>query len=403
MLGSFKKNLLFWQFALLITVIAIGASIDITHRNDLLRMMPEARFNPSSYNDLNSGCKGFYDLCAKLGYKAGRWEKPYRYLLTERIQALMIIVAPAQPLTQDDMDCLLRWVALGNTIVYLDFFDFSGQKSFLGRLALGTNYQGGRGRQLEISMPSAGWGKHVGKVVVNADRRLTGGKPVLVDSSGCLLAEVVHGRGRILIGSCPTLAINQRFSNRACWGNMQLLANWIGSAKTSRILFDEYCHFISQAKNVFVVFARGPGGFVSLVLVVLLVVAVAGAAQRFGAKKEYSQHRLIANSEFVSGMANTYKRAQANSAAWSILFAAMKQTLAKGLGCAPDESIETIAQLWSQHTGLQFSDCQAFLHHATKMSVGDPVVSAEELLALNEQAQKLMEASGDIFKPRHFA
>lgn len=403
MLGRLKNNLLFWQLTLLVIVVAIGMSVDIAHRNDLMRMMPESRFNPTSYNNLGSGYKGLYEVCRKLGYRVNRWERPYRYLSDDRVSALLIIVTPAELLSTDDTERLLHWVARGNSVIYLDFFGFVPAKKLLNKLHLTLKPLENRSDDTEILLPPSGWGEHVGKVVVRADARFSGGESVISDSFGNLLVEKNYGKGRILIGACPSLGTNTRFAKRVSWGNIQLLSNWIASCGKRAVFFDEYCHGISRVQSVFAVFARSPGGLAFVQLMVLLAVAVAGSAQRFGAMKNSLEYRTISNLEFVSGMSATFKRARANSASWSILFAAMKHSLVKGLGCSPDENLETMAMLWAQYTGLAVAECLDFLRLSTNISSNELVISDEELLALNQQAQKLMAASGDIFKPRRLA
>ncbi|MBC7998926.1 MAG: hypothetical protein IAF58_13335, partial [Leptolyngbya sp.] len=188
-------------------------------------------------------------------------------------------------------------------------------------------------------------------LMISAERRIIGGKPILADKSGTLLSVIDHGKGRILLGTTPNLCSNRRLDTQADWANFQFIINWLRTAR-GEVFFDEKCHGFSSATNVFHYLLRGPAGLIFWQLLLILAIAVLSSAQRFGAMRHLVITRKISSLEYIYGLANAFRRARANTAVLEILGQSFRNRLCKVLGISPHESSDALVSSWksSKHS-----------------------------------------------------
>lgn len=386
----YKKHLV-WQLAFLVLLLAFAAQSDQLLRNQMSKFWPETVTFCSSYNEKPSGYRALFELCEKVGLKTGHWQKTYRSLRKER--GCLFIVAPTYPIKEFEAKEVLDWVAQGNDLVYIDYFVFHTGKQFRDQLGLDSRYAVERGAE-DVSFapdPEIPQAAHVKLVSVNAEGRLQGGKPLLKDDEGALAVEVLHGKGRCFISCAPNICANLRIADEKCKGNFQFMINWLRQAP-GRVLFDEKCHGYMVSQSVWSYLVRGPVGLICWQVLILLIVALYSHNQRFGSLQSNPVSRKLSSLEFIDGMALTYEKARAYDAALSILFTSFKSRLCKALSISPEDSLENLANAWSEATGIGQGEIRAYLEKMTELLKREKL-SQEEMTSGVSMTDDLSERS----------
>lgn len=330
----------------IISALAVFASTKLDA--DLEKYMPESQPIASIFNKRPSGVSGLFEIARSVGVDCVAWLSPYRDL--KNTTGMLVIIGPTESLKDFEADQILAWVSKGNRLLYLDRFDFKMFRRLLDKVHVEitdgkelTNHPIAVKKQEEDQLEFS----HVSQLHVTAENRLRGGKPLIEDRGGALLTELSHGKGKIYLGTIPTLCANRLLADEHYWSNFQFIVN-VFRAERGGIIFDEHCHGYSEADNVFAFLARRAPGLVFAQILLLLTLAVWSGSRRFGRLKKANTPRKISNLEYINGMSNTYRRAKANIAVLEIIFQNFKTSLCKNSGINPNESDEKItAQLQS--------------------------------------------------------
>lgn len=340
-----KSNRIWWQlFALLlVSGMAVYSGLAFDEQKD--RFWPETEILISVFNKKPSGLSGLHDIVSKIGQKSMTWQLPYRNLAD--VKGMLVIFQPTESLSELDAKQILDWVDKGNDLIYFDHFSYKLTRRLIDKLNIETKDGDDLvDKKIELAKKAAPEFARVPALMLSAERRLSGGTPLLADKSGTLISLVKHGKGRVLLGTVPSLCSNRRLSNQEAWPNFQFIANWFSTANGA-IIFDERCHGFSSATNVFHFLLRGPTGLIFWQLMLILAVGVFSAAQRFGAMRQIVVTRKISNLEFIYGLSNAFRRARANTAVLEIIGQSFKNRLCKALGISPHESSENIVSAWN--------------------------------------------------------
>ena len=354
-----KPNRIWWQlFALLlVSGMAVYSGIAFDEQKD--KFWPETEILISVFNKKPSGLSGLHEIVSKTGVKPVTWQLPYRNL--SDVRGMLVILQPTESLSELDAKQILDWVHKGNDLIYFDHFSYKLTRRLIDKLNIETkDGEDLVDKTLPLSQSSAPEFSHVSSLLLSAERRLKGGQPLLSDSSGTLIALVKHGKGRILLGTVPSICSNRRLSNPESWSNFQFFANWFSTTRGA-VIFDERCHGFSSATNVFHYLLRGPTGLVFWQLMLILLIAAVSAAQRFGAVRQVSVTRKISNLEFIHGLSNAFRRARANTAILEILGQSFKNKLCKSLGISPHETSENIVSAWQQSKQASTANLQELI------------------------------------------
>ncbi len=339
-----KSNRIWWQlFALLlVSGMAVYSGLAFDEQKD--KFWPETEILISVFNRKPSGLSGLQEILNKAKLKNTTWQLPYRNLCDTN--GMLVIFQPTESLSDLEAKQILDWVSKGNDLVYFDHFSYKLTRRLIDKLDIGTK-DGDNLTDVNLSTTPATAPElaHVPSLLVTAERRLSGGTPILADKSGLLISFVKHGKGRILLGTAPSFCCNRQLGNKDAWPNYQFLANWFSTAHGA-VIFDERCHGFSSATNVFHFLLRGPTGLIFWQLMLILAVAVVSSAQRFGSIRKVLVTRKISNLEFIFGLANAFRRARANSAVLEILGQTFKHRLCKALGISPHETSDNIVNAW---------------------------------------------------------
>lgn len=385
-------NRIWWQLAVFVLVSTAAVYAGLSFNERFERQMPESRAFPSTYNSHGSGYSALLELARKLDLPFRRWQSPYR-LLSER-KGMLVIVQPLESLSQFEVDQIIDWVKAGNQLVYLDHFFFRFERRILDAVGLDSrSAESLADARLEASGPGPEF-DHVGHLIVSAETRLTGGKPLFSDSKGALISTVQIGKGRVIVGVMPGFCANRRLSGKDGWANFQFLVNILRSAD-GEILFDEFAHGYTSAANVFIFLGRGPVGLLCAQLLAAFAIAVLSLSQRFGATASAQPIRKLSNLEFISGMAGTYMRARAAALAWEVIFHAFKARMCRALAVSPHENDERLVEAWAKATGQMPDEMRALLEKSSAR-LAAPRMTEDELADMVAACDKITERSAQI-------
>lgn len=368
-MNLFGRSQLKKEVVLQITVLLFvsGLMVFATASSDkqLEKLMPETSINRSVSNVKPSGMSGFLELTQKVfpKRKTRTWEFSYRELRGQRkpedqsaslgdnqppaadsSHGVLIMVAPEQSPSDFDVEDLLTWVKMGNYLLYLDNFPYHASRRLLNKISMDV-------RNLEPPLHDKASDPvfrdplytHLRTVKLSANQSLKGGRPIATVDGIAIISEQVEGKGKILIGSCPSLIDNRHLGNSESWSNFQFIHNWLDTTDGD-IIFDERCHGATQGTSVYYYFLKGPAGLVLAQLVLILALAVASCHQRFGRVINPRHWRRISNLEHIEGLANTYERANARQAVLEIIWQSLRQKLCRIMQISPHESSEKLVE-----------------------------------------------------------
>ncbi|HMW88735.1 MAG TPA: DUF4350 domain-containing protein [Candidatus Obscuribacter sp.] len=385
--GGLPRDLII-QLGALLVVSGLLTYAALSSDKQLEKLMPESKIFASSYNLKPSGVSGLFELCEKIserGRKIVRWEKPYRKLkggsettrfvdASRRKETLkeahgtLLIVRPDEALAEFEVTEILDWVKQGNSLIYLDDFRFHFSRRLLDKIGLkvvrldkpledrlsdrlpvkallaGSNAQTNNDNSDDKIDAIAPLYTHLSVLRLTAGEALSGGQALVKVDGHTLITQKTWGKGKILISSAPSMLSNKLVGKTEAWGNFQFFANWLATTNGD-IIFDEVSHGFKNGSNVFIYFLRGPAGYVTLQILALLIIAILSAHQRFGRIEKLKDARKIADSEYISGLANTYQRASARRAALEIIHQNLHNRLAKLLSVSPHEPGERILEV----------------------------------------------------------
>jgi hypothetical protein len=388
-----KQHQIWWQLAAFVAVSIALVTAGTKFEDESARFLPESTTLTSTFNPKPSGYSGLFELAHRVGISCRRWQLPYRHL--RNTKGMLIVISPGESLQDFELDQLLSWVAAGNKLMYLDSFSYSFSRKIVNRVgARITETDAVSDRRMSISSTDPAFA-FVPSLTVNSDTRIEGGTALLKDSSGCLIAELEHGKGKILLGVVPALGANRHLSDESEWPNLQFLVN-LFSTTDGDVLFDEICHGYSQAGNVFVYLGRGPAGMLFLQMLLILAVALGSTAQHFGAVKTVAAGRRLSSLEFINGLANTFRRAKAADLAFDVLNHSFRARLCKALAISSHEQDERLVEAWVEATGGAANEFRDYLASSTA-ALAKKHLTEEELIALVSACDKITEQSRVLF------
>lgn len=375
-----------WWLAFLLIICVPGVIVAGNYKESLGSYMPETLPMPSTYNKKPSGYSALYELLQKVGVKEHRWQSPYRDLLKSDVHGTLVIISPFESPAAADIVTLRTWVEAGNSLVYADLFTMGVGDSFLHQFELADKAQFFKNKPVSINeeIPER---RYVDRLVISGESVLDGGTPVAGSAHEAALTEVKAGNGRCLFITAPVMCANSRIADPTYKQNFQFMVNWL-SHSPQPIWFDERSHGFSSADNAVMVLFRGPVGFLTLQLLIILVVACLSLNQRFGAPLKVVGDRKLSNLEFIDGLAWTYRRARARDTVWAMLFTPFKARMCKSLGVAPHESNAQIAAGYAEAINGSADSCLTFLDAADD-ALKRRHLSEEDLVGLTQRGDDL--------------
>jgi len=405
-----SNRALILQLAALFVTSTIVVYGTLASDKQLEKIMPEAKTFASINNFKPSGMSAFYELCVKTFPKrhVSEWAFPYRKLkgavrgsAASATKGVLIIVSPDESLAEFEVEDILEWVRQGNALVYLDNFQFRHTKRLLDKIDVTA-------RELDeelIDRVTTGRSDipeytHLRVLNLTAQQKLVGGTPLASLDDKAIIVQKDLGKGKILIAASPQMVCNRQITKSDHWSNFQFLHNWIATTNGD-IVFDEKCHGSTRGLNVVFYFMRGPTGYVTLQILLLVFLGVISSHQRFGATLLVRNSRRISNLEHIEGLANTYLRANARQAVLSIIWHSVRNKLCKVLQISPrDEDQKLNEALATQEKNNSRSTGMTNLVLRCEDAVNRKDLSDEDLKELvaacdkiSEQAESLLTTS----------
>ena len=295
---------------------------------------------PSSYSASSDGAKAAFLTLQSLGYKTERWLDPPQGLKAQG--SLLILADPVIPPSKDERQALRKYVESGgkilasgvsadmllpeasasvNDISSVEWKDFPAL--FPGAIT--------RGAASITLVPLAKW---------------TGTGPRYIPLYGTTEAPVAVvyqlGRGEILWLAASTPVTNAGIQRS---GNLELLLNFAGAPRRTRILWDEYFH--GQGRSLIYYFARTPLPWGLAQLGVLSAMALLAFSRRSGPVHPLVTESRLSSLEFIDTLGGLYQRAHAARGAVEAAYQHFRFLLAKRMGMpltASDVDLENAAR-----------------------------------------------------------
>jgi Domain of unknown function (DUF4350) len=355
----FSTHRIWWHLFLLSLVSCISVYVGLAFDSDFGSLTPETVPLRSIFNAKPSGLKGLDDIAKSVGLNCRAWTQPYRNL--KNIAGTLIIDEPLRSLSVGETEHLLDWVSDGNRLIYIDYFPFPPTSiPILKRIGLSYRTVTKSDSTIMSDEESVRIFSHVKNLTISSNARITGGNALVSDQDGAFITEIRYDKGRIFAGLMSGFCANKQLQNKHNWDNFQFMINLISTASGS-VYFDERCHGYSQSANVFVYLLRNTPGLVVSQLALILAIAVASCAQRFGPINEIRPTRQISNWQFIDGLANAYAKSGAQVVALEIIVQDFKSKLCKILTLPTNASTTTIVSTLQDSAELRSGNLADFL------------------------------------------
>ena len=191
----------------------------------------------------------------------------------------------------------------------------------------------------------------VGAVTIpGKERFLKLGKDATVllrdDKPGVVVVK--RGKGRVLLAASPAVIENKTLltTDNARFFT-QTVAAHLDPKRPLGVLWDEY-HQGNQERRSFWSAIGQPGQFAVLQIGVVIGLACAAASTRFGLPRPESVKSRV-SSEYVSSLADLYRRAKATDAALEGVYLSFWRDLCRATGMPLDAPAEAVAQIGRAH------------------------------------------------------
>lgn len=301
---------------------------------------PRSSAYPSSYSPASDGAKATFLTLQDLGYKTERWLDPPQGLSPQ--DSLLILADPAIPPSKNERQALRKYVESGGRILATGL----SSDMLLPEAAVGVNdnipvewkdfpalFPGAltRGADSITLMPVARWtGSGAGYIPLYG----TAESPVAVTYQ--------LGRGQILWLAASTPLTNAGIQRS---GNLELLLNFAGSPRRTRVFWDEYFH--GQGRSLADYFVRTPLPWGLAQLGVLLGFTLLAFSRRSGPVHPLAHESRLSSLEFIDTLGALYQRAHAACSAVDVAYQHFRFLLATRLGMpmtATDAELEQAAR-----------------------------------------------------------
>lgn len=352
---------------------------------------------PDSYSAGPSGTLGLYTCLKESGFKVKRWTRSLSGLPKRGPKGVLFLIEPdyTSPVAEPEFDDIVKWVKAGNTVILMAdaFVDFSAdQVGFVQGWAAGGIV---RAKPVQPTPLTAG----VGQVTVDTGQRLKPpprGAPattLIADAQGTVLTDMPLGEGRVVGVADPLMFSNSRLRDE---DNAVLAFNLASLCRGETVLFEEFHHGFTSEENVWSFCWKTPRRWPILQLLGGVAVLLFAQARRFGRPVAVADVvRRRSPTEYVTSMAELYRRAQASAAVMSILVREAKRRVARGLGITAEAAWDrVIASLSASPSARQaFAEAVADAEAYTKSDQPDEA----QFFSL---ARRLFETEGEILGRR---
>lgn len=294
---------------------------------------PELRPQRSTYSAKPGGYKAAFLLLKNLGLPVARCEaEPSRWPRDARVMVTLTPQERTGAWDKKQVEAARKWVERGNTLIVAS----DEPNTLLHELELETGASAKKTTPLIPQQP-ASFLAGVAKVETGTERwNQTGSRAVrLLGDKKPFAVVFENGRGRVYAFASPDLWENARLGQE---DNARLFAQiaateW-GGDKSGRIYFDEF-HQGYTGEQSFWSAIGAPGQWAVYQLIAVALLAIYSAGRRFGLARPMPPAARV-SSEYVTSLADLYRRARANDAALSSVYSAFRRDLCREAGMPVD-------------------------------------------------------------------
>lgn len=225
-------------------------------------------------------------------------------------------------------------------------------------------------------------------------RQFGDGLALFGDSAGPLALSIPIGKGRLIVVADGALVSNEnlpRAENAVFMAN--LLAHY--GQPGGEVLFDEYHHGDTAGSSEATLW-NSLGRPLQLALIQLclafaaLILVLSG---RLGPPVPLLRGPARTSVEYVSSVANLYRRAQASGTALETLYRQFLRDVCGRLALPPDVSLETLADVAARR-GQVNKELLRRLLTTCEQRLDEGIVSEQELLELTRQMERIRKDLG---------
>ncbi len=388
----------------------------------------EAGPNPSITNNRASGSLGAFDWVKSLGYQPTAWRQNWTGLDPTAPGVLLVIDPQVQEpfatltgggsgdgdrtqLSASDAETLKRWLASGqgHTAILLTSRLASGHTSPTPSADDQTTFGDALDLIVESASPATGkkefsplqpvWDTQgILSLHSEADARIKRTRPDAIalfgDSAGPLALAIPVGKGRLIAVADGTLFSNNTLPQSE---NAQFLANLLAhyAPPGGRVLFDEYHHGdVTSGDSGSVWETLGRPLQLAVIQVCLAVAALAILlAVRFGPPVPLGPSANRTSAEYVTSLANLYRRAQASGTVLETLYRQFLRDVCGRLALPPDIALERLAEVASRRGHTDKERLRRLLA-ACELGLDQGKITEQELLDLTQQMERIRKDMG---------
>jgi hypothetical protein len=424
---------------LLVVFIVAGMLISTPSDNGTRVVGEELESDPSIYNNRSTGSRALYEWTQKLGYRP-RAETSDWHHLPENARLLISIAPDAvegfqifgaatggssdSRLTAADARGVINWLDTGRTLLLLSSQipanlypphegsgmpgsgsgndDTSGTKSFgdVAGFTVETTQYGNQRTFAPIQVSPLVAGVDSIRLSSGSSRveRPTRDSLVLFSTvqyahgpyvhSEPAVMEIQEGLGRIIVVADDGFASNSNLSQA---DNAAFLYNVIATSEPrgSYILFDEFHHTDSGPsgtdKSLWYAVGR-PVQAATGQLLLALVLLVAMVSPRFGAVKILKQGEVRTSGEYLTSLADLYRRADATIPALEVLYRQFLRDLCERLAVAPNIPLDTLAEVAAKRGKISAASLRQLIT-TCETALDTKKLTAPDLLTLSRQME----------------
>jgi hypothetical protein len=280
---------------------------------------------PSSYSAGSDGAKAVFLTLQQLGYNTQRRLDPPQGLSPQ--DTLLILADPTIRPSKDERQALRRYVEAGGRILATGI----SSDMLLPDAAAGVNQIFSVEWQDFPALVPGALTRGADSITLVPLAKWTGSGAQYIPLYGVAETPVAVvyqlGRGQILWLAASTPLTNAGIQRS---GNLELLLNFAGSPRRTRILWDEYFH--GQGRSLAAYFARTPLPWGLAQLGLLLALALLAFTRRSGPVHPLARESRLSSLEFIDTLGGLYQRAHAARGAVEVAYQRFRFLLAKRLG-----------------------------------------------------------------------
>jgi hypothetical protein len=321
----------------------------------------------SSLSSGAAGGKAGFLLLRRLGYVVQRTFDPIASLAADPATDVLVLMAPQQPPSNQDVAALTRFVDAGGVVLVAEDQDWL--PSLIGR---GTRRSAATNPTAVAASPLA-----LGAPAIRMDHVRGFSEPlppyvtVYADARGGAVAAGLIGRGRAIYWTSALPATNAAIDEP---GHVELLVNAIGPPLDRRVLWDEHYH--GHRRSAWSYASGTPLPAALAQLAVIGIAAFVTVSFRRRPLRAVPDPPRTAPLEFVDTMGGLYERAGATTTAVASALAHLRRRLIAVSSLLPaDVDDTTLARAAAGRAGQSPESLAALLARA-RDAVGGPLTAA---------------------------